>query len=120
MAGGGRIRRLHGPFVSDQEVERVVDFLKSQGAPAYLDEITVDPDGDDDEMGDLGLEDEGDDLYARAIQIVKRDKKVSTSYLQRRLQVGYNRAASLVERMENDGLISPPNHAGKREILIGE
>ncbi|WP_363349249.1 DNA translocase FtsK [Methylocystis echinoides] len=123
MAGGGRISRVHGPFVSDAEVEHVVAHLKAQGAPQYLDAITA----DDDEMGDDGEAplpgsmdaEEGGDLYDRAVAIVLRDKKCSTSYIQRRLSVGYNKAASLVERMEKEGVVSAPNHAGKREILVG-
>ncbi|MDQ0346473.1 S-DNA-T family DNA segregation ATPase FtsK/SpoIIIE [Ancylobacter vacuolatus] len=122
MAGGGRISRVHGPFVSDQEVERVVEHLKAQGAPDYLDAVTVDLDseGEDGAVFDksgMGGE-EGGDLYSQAVAVVLRDKKCSTSYIQRRLQIGYNRAASLVERMEREGLVGPANHAGKREILV--
>ncbi|MGA0563872.1 DNA translocase FtsK [Ancylobacter sp. VNQ12] len=120
MAGGGRISRVHGPFVSDQEVERVVEHLKSQGAPAYLEEVTADLEGEDGavfDKGALGGGEEGGDLYSQAVAVVMRDKKCSTSYIQRRLQIGYNRAASLVERMEKEGLVGPANHAGKREIL---
>jgi S-DNA-T family DNA segregation ATPase FtsK/SpoIIIE len=123
MAGGGRIRRLHGPFVTDAEVERVVSMLKAQGAPSYRSDVTEDPDAVGDEEGDGDLLDgmginTGDELFDRAVAIVQRDRKASTSYLQRRLQVGYNRAAGLVERMEKEGIISSANHAGKREILV--
>jgi S-DNA-T family DNA segregation ATPase FtsK/SpoIIIE len=120
MAGGGRIIRVHGPFVSDDEVEKVVRHLKKQGVPAYLDAITEDDDPEDD--GDGGAAEYGDgsnDLYDQAVAVVLRDKKVSTSYIQRRLGIGYNRAATLIERMEKEGLIGPANHAGKREILVG-
>jgi S-DNA-T family DNA segregation ATPase FtsK/SpoIIIE len=122
MAGGGRIRRMHGPFVSDSEVERIVSMLKAQGQPAYRSDVTEDPDAPGEEsaadlLDGMGMN-SGDDLFDRAVEIVRRDKKASTSYLQRRLQVGYNRAASLVERMEKEGIISPANHAGKREILV--
>ncbi|NML76785.1 DNA translocase FtsK [Rhizobium sp. S-51] len=126
MVGGGRISRVHGPFVSDHEVEKVVAHLKTQGQPAYLGSVTEDTEdgaGEDDEdtavfdNTAMGAEDEGDDLYERAVKIVQRDKKCSTSYIQRRLSIGYNRAASLVERMEQDGLVGAPNHVGKREIL---
>jgi S-DNA-T family DNA segregation ATPase FtsK/SpoIIIE len=119
MMEGGRIRRLHGPFVSEADVERVVMMLKAQGAPAYRSDVTEDPDeAPPEESADLfEREGTGDDLYDRAIEIVLRDKKASTSYLQRRLQVGYNRAASLIERLEKDGVISGPNHSGKREVL---
>ncbi|MBM3624828.1 MAG: cell division protein FtsK, partial [Alphaproteobacteria bacterium] len=122
MAGGGRISRVHGPFVSDREVEDIVAHVKTQGAPQYLDAITSEDDaGEDGEAplpGSMDAE-EGGDLYDRAVNIVLRDKKCSTSYIQRRLSVGYNKAASLVERMEQEGVVSPPNHAGKREILVG-
>jgi len=120
MAGGGRITRLHGPFVTDQEVDEVCKRLRSQGEPDYLDLITDDPDGDGDAAG---FDDEGggsgDDLYDRAVAVVTRDRKASTSYIQRRLQIGYNRAASLIERKEQEGVVSPANHAGKRDILAG-
>ncbi|MGA2568341.1 MAG: DNA translocase FtsK [Pseudolabrys sp.] len=124
MAGGGRISRVHGPFVSDDEVEKVVRHLKSQGHPEYLDEVTAgDPEeGEDGAVFDatgMGLA-EGGDLYQQAVAIVKRDRKASTSYIQRRLQIGYNRAASLMERLEQEGIVGQPNHAGKREILIPE
>ena len=124
MAGGGRISRVHGPFVSDDEVEKVVRHLKSQGAPEYLEEVTAG--GDEDEDGNavfdstgMGLA-EGGDLFQQAVAIVKRDRKASTSYIQRRLQIGYNRAATIMERMEEEGIVGQANHAGKREILIPE
>jgi S-DNA-T family DNA segregation ATPase FtsK/SpoIIIE len=124
MAGGGRISRVHGPFVSDDEVEKVVRHLKSQGHPEYLEEVTADEpeEGEDGAVFDatgMGLA-EGGDLYQQAVAIVKRDRKASTSYIQRRLQIGYNRAASLMERLEQEGVVGQPNHAGKREILIPE
>jgi S-DNA-T family DNA segregation ATPase FtsK/SpoIIIE len=119
MAGGGRITRLHGPFVSDGEVEAVAKFLREQGQPQYLEEVTAAPD-EDAEPGDLGFggESESNDLYDRAVAVVTRDGKASTSYIQRRLQIGYNRAASLMERMEQEGVVGAANHAGKREILV--
>ena len=120
MAGGGRITRLHGPFVSDGEVEAVARFLREQGQPAYLEEVTAGADEDAGE-GDYGFGSEGgesNDLYDRAVAVVTRDGKASTSYIQRRLQIGYNRAASLMERMEQEGVVGPANHAGKREILV--
>ncbi|KQR79173.1 FtsK/SpoIIIE family DNA translocase [Rhizobium sp. Leaf341] len=123
MAGGGRIQRVHGPFVSDNEVEQIVSYLKTQGAPDYLDAITED-DGEEDEGGNGGgpagtgnLAD-SDDPYDQAVAIVLRDGKASTSYVQRRLGIGYNRAASLIERMEKEGIIGAANHAGKRDILV--
>ncbi len=121
MAAGGRIQRVHGPFVSDHEVEDVVRFLKAQGSPEYLDAVTEesDEDGDDPYAGLMaGNGETGDDLYDKALAVVARDKKASTSYIQRRLQIGYNRAASLIERMEQDGVISAPNHKGVREVLL--
>jgi S-DNA-T family DNA segregation ATPase FtsK/SpoIIIE len=121
MAGGGRISRVHGPFVSDGEVEKIVSHLKTQGQPEYLDAITSEDEFSVDEAPAPGSmdADESSDLYDRAVNIVLRDKKCSTSYIQRRLSVGYNKAASLVERMEQEGVVGPANHAGKREILVG-
>ncbi len=120
MAGGGRIRRLHGPFVSDREVEDVVAHLKTQGTPDYLESITSEDDEDDSGFYGDSFGGSGDELYDKAVNIVLNDKKASTSYIQRRLSIGYNRAASLIERMEKEGVISPANHAGKREILVGD
>ena len=120
MAGGGRIQRIHGPFVSDGEVEEIVRHLKSQGVPDYLESIT----DEEDEEGSNGFEamagglDESNDLYDQAVAVVLRDRKASTSYIQRRLSIGYNRAASLIERMEKEGVVGAANHAGKREILV--
>jgi S-DNA-T family DNA segregation ATPase FtsK/SpoIIIE len=124
MQGGGRVARVHGPFVSDEEVEKVVAHLKRQAKPVYLEEVTAEEDDeeeiedgpalDDDEAG-LG----SGEVYEQAVSIVLRHKKASTSYIQRRLQIGYNRAASIMERMEKEGVVGPANHAGKREILIG-
>jgi S-DNA-T family DNA segregation ATPase FtsK/SpoIIIE len=120
MAGGGRITRLHGPFVSDGEVETVARFLRDQGEPQYLDEVTAGAEEDGGDEGELfGEGGSGDDLYDRAVAVVTRDRKASTSYIQRRLQIGYNRAASLIERMEQEGVVSQANHAGKRDILAG-
>jgi S-DNA-T family DNA segregation ATPase FtsK/SpoIIIE len=122
MAGGGRISRLHGPFVADDEVEKIVRFLKAQGTPEYVDAVTEEV--EDETYGDPGAMagaeggGSGDELYDQAVAVVLRDKKVSTSYVQRRLQVGYNKAASLIERMEKEGLISSANATGKREILV--
>ncbi|SCZ12533.1 DNA translocase FtsK, partial [Microvirga guangxiensis] len=126
MAGGGRITRVHGPFCSDEEVEHVVAHLKRQGEPVYLEAVTACED-EPEEMdapelsaddSDFGLA--SSDIYEQAVSVVIRHKKASTSYIQRRLQIGYNRAASLMERMEQEGIVGPANHAGKREILRGE
>jgi S-DNA-T family DNA segregation ATPase FtsK/SpoIIIE len=119
MAGGGRITRVHGPFVSDEEVEAVVRFLKDNGGPpTYLEEVTEDDGADaaafaaDDEEGGSG-----DALYDQAVALVCRERKASTSFIQRHLQIGYNRAARIVERMELEGVVSAANHVGKREVL---
>src|SRR5262249_53684983 len=121
MAGGRRITRVHRPFVSDPQGEQVVKFLKSQGHPAHLHAVPADEDGGGD--GEGGYEPEGggsgDDLYDQAVALVARERKCSTSYVQRYLQIGYNKAARLVERMEAEGVVSQPNHVGKREVLIG-
>ncbi|MEE1611873.1 DNA translocase FtsK [Microvirga sp. CF3016] len=126
MAGGGRITRVHGPFCSDEEVEKVVNHLKRQGEPVYLDAVTADDEAPEElEVPELSI-DEDDaalasaDAYEQAVSIVLRHRKASTSYIQRRLQIGYNRAASIMERMEKEGIVGPANHAGKREILRGE
>jgi len=124
MAGGGRITRVHGPFCSDEEVEKVVAHLKRQGRPQYLEAVTADEDEAAGAGADTPVFDQGEfgapggDLYDQAVAVVLRDKKASTSYIQRRLQIGYNRAASLMERMEQEGIVGPANHAGKREILM--
>jgi S-DNA-T family DNA segregation ATPase FtsK/SpoIIIE len=123
MAGGGRISRVHGPFVSDEEVEKVVRHLKTQGQPEYLEAVTAEEPGEEDgavfDSTGMGTDGAGD-LFTQAVAIVKRDRKASTSYIQRRLQIGYNRAASLMERMELEGIVGQANHAGKREILVEE
>ena len=121
MAGGGRIARIHGPFVSDEEVEDIVAHLKAQGAPDYLDAITEDEDvasgipGFEKAEGETGE----DDLYDRAVAFVARERKVSVSLIQRHLRIGYNRAARIVEEMEAQGVVSGPNHRNKREVLVG-
>jgi S-DNA-T family DNA segregation ATPase FtsK/SpoIIIE len=123
MAGGGRIMRAHGPFVSDEEVENVVTFLKAQGEPDYLD-CVLDDGGSNSDDTPRGRNDlapsSGDDLYDQAVNLVLRERRATTSYLQRRLGIGYNRAATLIEQMEHEGLISAPSRTGKRDILVGE
>jgi S-DNA-T family DNA segregation ATPase FtsK/SpoIIIE len=121
MAGGGRIPRVHGPFVADHEVEAVVSFLKSQGEPIYLEEVTED-DGLSEQVGiGGGGKDDGsdgsDDLYDQAVALVCRERKASTSFVQRHLQIGYNRAARIMDRLEQEGVVSSANHVGKREVL---
>ena len=125
MAGGGRVTRVHGPFVSDEEVEDVVRHLRAQGEPEYNDSVTED---DGEGSGDGGLEDRSgltggntggaDALYDQAVAIVARERRASTSFIQRHLKIGYNRAATLIERMESDGVVSQANHVGKREVLV--
>ena len=119
MAGGGRITRVHGPFVSDEEVERVVSFLKARGEPDYIDGITEDDDAPLDPLGGGDEGGSGDALYRQAVAVVCRERKASTSFVQRHLQIGYNRAARIIERMEAEGVVSPANHVGKREVLAG-
>jgi DNA segregation ATPase FtsK/SpoIIIE, S-DNA-T family len=120
MAGGGRIQRVHGPFVSDDEVEKIVAHLKLQGVPQYLETITEEEDEEDEDGGPMGTSNlsESDDPYDQAVAIVLRDKKASTSYIQRRMGIGYNRAASLIERMEQEGIVGAANQTGKRDILV--
>ena len=119
MTAAGRIERIHGPFVSDAEVERVAKFLKEQAAPEYIEQITE----DDDPTPILGVTSptgggSGEDvLYDQAVALICRERKASTSFVQRHLQIGYNRAARIIERMETEGVISRANHVGKREVL---
>jgi S-DNA-T family DNA segregation ATPase FtsK/SpoIIIE len=116
MRGGGRIGRVHGPFVRDEEIEKVVQFLKTQATPKYIEEITVDV---EEEVAKAAEGENKDaDIYQRAVEVVLRDQRVSTSYIQRRLSIGYNRAATIIERMEEEGLVGAANNAGKREILM--
>jgi S-DNA-T family DNA segregation ATPase FtsK/SpoIIIE len=125
MAGGGRVSRIHGPFVSDEEVEEVVNHLKSFGPPDYKSGVVDGPEqereADIDAVLGLGGNTTGEDaLYDQAVQVVIQDRKCSTSYIQRKLGIGYNKAARLVEQMEEEGLVTPANHVGKREILVPE
>jgi S-DNA-T family DNA segregation ATPase FtsK/SpoIIIE len=118
MPGAGRISRVHGPFVSDEEVERVVKMLKDQAEPVYVEAVTSDPDGGKFGMpGSGGEGGEEDTLYDQAVALVCRERKASTSFIQRHLQIGYNRAARIMERMEKEGVVGPANHVGKREVL---
>ena len=125
MAGGAKITRVHGPFVADEEVEEVVNCLKAYGPPEYVGGVVDGPSDDKESDIDLvlglGGNTNGEDaLYDQAVAIVIQDRKCSTSYIQRKLAIGYNKAARLVEQMEEQGLVSAANHVGKREILIPE
>jgi len=120
FAGTGRPRRLHGPFVSDGEVERIAAFMKAQGAPSYLEDITTEREDSPSDAKLAGGGSEGGSLFDQAVAIVARDRKASTSYIQRKLSIGYNRAADLIERMEGDGMIGPSGPGGKREIFLPE
>ncbi|WP_420548519.1 DNA translocase FtsK 4TM domain-containing protein [Curvivirga sp.] len=130
MAGGGRIKRVHGPFVDDSEVENVCTYLKSQGQPAYIEAVTDEDDTsggfDTDVSGattglgslDGGKSNSGDALFDEAVALVARERKASTSFIQRHLQIGYNRAARIIEQMEKEGMVSSANHVGKRDVLL--
>ncbi len=120
MQGGGRIGRVHGPFVTDREVEDVVAFLREQGEPAYVEEVTEAPEGDEGPAlsGIAGASDGEKTLFDQAVDVIAREGKASTSFIQRHLQIGYNRAAKLIEQMEKEGIVSAPNHVGKREVLV--
>ncbi|MSP42024.1 MAG: DNA translocase FtsK [Alphaproteobacteria bacterium] len=121
MAGGGRVTRVHGPYVGDDEVERVVSFLKSQGRPEYLDAVTADEEDPEITEDMMGMAGDGDAaLYDQAVAMVSRQGRASTSLVQRHLRIGYNRAARIIEELEAQGVVSAPNHSGKREVLIGE
>ena len=121
MEGGGRLLRVHGPFVEDSEVEAVANFLRQQGAPEYDERVVADEQadqGDESVAGDIGGN--GNSLYDQAVQLVVREQKASTSFVQRHLKIGYNRAATIIEEMESNGIISAANHVGKREVLMSD
>jgi DNA segregation ATPase FtsK/SpoIIIE, S-DNA-T family len=120
MASGRKPTRLHGPFVSDDEVEKIANFVKAQGSPSYLEDITVDVEEEAAAGGASGNINSGDETFDKAVAIIAHDRKCSTSYIQRRLSIGYNRAANIVERMEAEGMISEAGPGGKREILLPE
>ena len=116
MSGAGRTIRVHGPFMKDTEVETVVAFLKEQGEPAYVDDVTVDTEDMFSLTGEAG--EGGDPMFVQAVELIKRENKISTSFIQRHFQIGYNKAARIVEQMEKQGIVSAANHQGKREILV--
>ena len=118
MFGEERLIRVHGPYVKTEEVQSVVDHLKKQGEPEYFNSVTVEVENP--QNFSLGLNEGADELYNQAVAIVCREKKASTSFIQRHLQIGYNRAARIIERMESEGIVSPANHVGRREVLVGK
>ncbi|MGX6960337.1 MAG: DNA translocase FtsK [Rickettsia endosymbiont of Pentastiridius leporinus] len=120
MGNTSKITRVHGPFVDEAEIERITGYLKETGAPEYISAVTQQPDEDDDGSVDIGDGSSDEVLYKKAVQIVKDERKSSISYIQRSLRIGYNKAANLVEKMEREGIVSPPNHTGKRDILLPE
>ena len=122
LAQGQRAKRLHGPFVSDAEVEAITAHLRLQGVPQYEQAVTEEPPEAASGGTVVGAEtqDDANSLYDKAVAIVLRDRKPTTSYIQRQLRIGYNRAADLIDQMEREGVVSAPNVAGKREILVPE
>ena len=114
MSSANRIVRIHGPYVSESEIERITSILRAQGEPDYIDEITS---NEQNVSGDQVNEGEEDELYNQALEIIKQEGKASTSFLQRKLQIGYNRAARIIDMMEEKGIVSKANHVGKREVL---
>ena len=119
LPNGGRMTRVHGPFVADAEVERITDWLRAQGEPDYVEEVTeVDEESEGGLSGIAAASDADKSLFDQAVDVVAREGKASTSFIQRHLNIGYNRAAKLIEQMEKEGIVSPANHVGKREILV--
>jgi S-DNA-T family DNA segregation ATPase FtsK/SpoIIIE len=122
MPGGKQITRVHGPFVSDDEVRAVADHWRAQGKPDYNMSVTEEPEDGSFALDGVDLSDDSPDAqnYRKACQLVFENQKASTSWLQRQLRIGYNSAARLIERMENEGLVGAPNHVGRREVLMDE
>jgi S-DNA-T family DNA segregation ATPase FtsK/SpoIIIE len=116
MSGAGRVMRVHGPFMKDTEVESIVAFLKEQGEPTYVDDVITDTEDMFSLSGEVA--DMGDSMFMQAVELIKRENKISTSFIQRHFQIGYNKAARIVEQMEKQGIVSAANHQGKREILV--
>ena len=114
MSSANRIIRIHGPYVSEKEIENITSTLRAQGEPDYIEEITINEKGDD---NDYNADEDTDELYSQALGIIKSEGKASTSFLQRKLQIGYNRAARIIDQMEEKGVVSKANHVGKREVL---
>ena len=120
MGNSSKILRVHGPFVGDKEVEKVTNFLRKNGAPEYISAVTESTDGEQVGVHFSSSSEGGDDMYTQAVNIVRTERKSSISYIQRSLRIGYNRAANLVEEMEKNGILSEPNHSGKRNVLLPE
>jgi len=114
MSSANRIVRIHGPYVSEKEIEKITHILRSQGVPDYIDEITL---NDVNNTTNKNSDEDVDELYNQALEIIKTEGKASTSFLQRKLQIGYNRAARIIDMMEEKGVVSKANHVGKREVL---
>ena len=114
MSSANKIFRIHGPYISEGEIEKITSFLRTQGNPDYMEEITVIKDNN---INDIDSNEGNDELYETALKIVQTEKKASTSFLQRKLQIGYNRAARIIDQMESNGIVSKANHTGKREVL---
>jgi S-DNA-T family DNA segregation ATPase FtsK/SpoIIIE len=114
MSSANRIVRIHGPYVSEKEIEKITNILRAQGSPDYIDEITI---NEKSENGEIISDNDTDELYSQALEIIKSEGKASTSFLQRKLQIGYNRAARIIDMMEDRGIVSKANHVGKREVL---
>ena len=115
MSSANRIIRIHGPYVSESEIEKINGYLRSQGKPNYIDDITLIKNNESKDVENINSD--IDELYHKAIEIIKTEGKASTSFLQRKLQIGYNRAANIMETMEKEGVVGQANHVGKREIL---
>ena len=122
MAGGGKLTRVHGPFVEDKEVEKVTKFLSNQSIPDYDESVTTEPENINTNQihGFINSKNEKDELYEEAVELVMRERRASTSFIQRHLKIGYNRAATIIEKMEDNNIVSKPGRAGKREVLIEE
>ena len=116
MAGGGKVVRVHGPFLNDSEVEKVTSYLSKQSSPEYDDTITEEQDHDN--LNINNTKSTKDELYEEAVKMVIREQKASTSFIQRYFRIGYNRAATIIEQMEENNIVSRPGRAGKREILL--
>ena len=114
MSSANRIIRIHGPFISEKEIEKITSVLRAQGQPDYIEEITIN--SKDNETDGMENKEDADELYNQALEIIKSEGKASTSFLQRKLQIGYNRAARIIDMMEENGIVSKANHVGKERF----